>query len=145
MIDIDHFKCVNDNFGHHVGDIVLKTFVEKLKQSTGMNVIRYGGEEFMLISNSPDELYKKIEKSREEISKIIFITDKKEFSVNFSSGIGKTPVEADEFLYLAKNLGRGQTQLSPEIENLIISKRIDSIKIENDFFLDFDYSDSYSR
>lgn len=51
MGDIDHFKRINDNFGHLVGDAVLKRFAELLTKSVGTNdiVARYGGEEFAVI------------------------------------------------------------------------------------------------
>ena len=52
MCDIDHFKAINDNHGHHGGDAVLRTFAELLKKMTRRHidcVVRYGGEEFLLI------------------------------------------------------------------------------------------------
>ena len=51
MVDIDHFKAVNDNFGHATGDKVIKRLAEILKSSTRKNdlVARYGGEEFCLV------------------------------------------------------------------------------------------------
>lgn len=52
MCDLDHFKAINDSFGHHGGDAVLRTFAELLKQMTRRHidcVVRYGGEEFLLI------------------------------------------------------------------------------------------------
>ena len=51
MFDIDHFKKVNDTFGHDVGDEVLKEFVEIIKSISRFNdiLIRWGGEEFLMI------------------------------------------------------------------------------------------------
>ena len=51
LIDIDHFKQVNDNYGHSTGDVVLKSFVKVLQSTIRQNdvVIRWGGEEFLLI------------------------------------------------------------------------------------------------
>ncbi|OIQ74500.1 phytochrome-like protein cph2 [mine drainage metagenome] len=52
MCDLDHFKCINDSYGHHGGDAVLRTFSDLLQKMTRKNidsVVRYGGEEFLLI------------------------------------------------------------------------------------------------
>jgi diguanylate cyclase (GGDEF)-like protein len=49
MLDIDHFKKVNDNYGHDVGDQVLKMVASRLKQVSGGKVYRYGGEEFTAV------------------------------------------------------------------------------------------------
>lgn len=52
MCDLDHFKVVNDNYGHHGGDAVLRSFSHLLNKMTRQNidsVVRYGGEEFLLI------------------------------------------------------------------------------------------------
>ncbi len=145
MLDIDHFKKVNDTYGHQAGDVVLRKFAEKLKEATDLNVIRYGGEEFMLITKDPAELHKKIEKARQEISHLVFISDGKEFSINFSAGIGRTPKQADQQLYNAKNAGRAQTQISPEIKKEIDKKQSFDFSMpfdnsEVDFFEDISYS-----
>jgi diguanylate cyclase (GGDEF)-like protein len=52
LVDLDHFKAVNDNFGHHAGDLVLKQAAQRLQSATreGDELIRWGGEEFMLVS-----------------------------------------------------------------------------------------------
>lgn len=52
MCDLDHFKAINDTYGHHGGDAVLRTFAELLRKMTRRHidcVVRYGGEEFLLI------------------------------------------------------------------------------------------------
>jgi diguanylate cyclase (GGDEF)-like protein len=60
MLDIDHFKSINDRFGHDIGDVVLATVASKLKQVTRTEdlVCRWGGEEFLLVvvlnKNEPD-------------------------------------------------------------------------------------------
>ncbi len=133
MLDIDYFKKVNDNYGHGVGDIVLKTFVEKLKEITKLNIIRYGGEEFMLIHHDPNELLEKIEQARREISNIIFRFENKQFNINFSAGIGKTPKEADKCLYNAKNNGRAQTRITADIEKKLYDKKFQFDICEFDF------------
>jgi diguanylate cyclase (GGDEF)-like protein len=52
MCDIDHFKAVNDRFGHHAGDLVLKELVARISRSIRYEndwVARYGGEEFVIV------------------------------------------------------------------------------------------------
>ena len=73
VCDLDHFKQINDTYGHDVGDIVLKEFVDKVKESIGKDDIfaRVGGEEFMIILPDTDtitarNLSEKIRKSIEE-------------------------------------------------------------------------------
>ncbi|MBP7652568.1 GGDEF domain-containing protein [Candidatus Dependentiae bacterium] len=145
ILDIDHFKMVNDTYGHQAGDVVLQKFAEKLKASTEMSVIRYGGEEFMLVAKDPVELHAKIEKARHEISNLVFISYRKEFSINFSAGIGRTPKQADEYLYQAKNAGRAQTRISPDIEKKIDKKQSFDFSMPLDNEIDFFEGISYSR
>ena len=134
ILDIDYFKKVNDTYGHITGDIILKIFVEKLKKITELQVIRYGGEEFMLIYSNPSMLFEKIETARNEISKLTFIFNNQKFNINFSAGIGKTPQEADLQLYKAKNSGRAKTKISEEIEKEIFEKKINLEPYEYDLF-----------
>jgi diguanylate cyclase (GGDEF)-like protein len=57
MCDLDHFKIVNDSYGHHGCDAVLRAFSELLKQMTRKHidsVVRYGGEEFLLVLPETD-------------------------------------------------------------------------------------------
>jgi diguanylate cyclase (GGDEF)-like protein len=58
VLDLDHFKHVNDRFGHEEGDRVLRTFVELVKRSTRATdrLFRYGGEEFVLLMEHTDEI-----------------------------------------------------------------------------------------
>jgi len=110
MLDIDHFKKINDTYGHQRGDEVLKTFVEIIKKNIrrGDVLIRYGGEEFLLFLPNTNKKEALI-----VIAKIRMALKEEDFT--FSAGIadeGNTLAEmiqiADERLYKAKNTGRNK-------------------------------------
>ncbi len=131
MIDIDHFKNVNDKYGHLCGDEVLKKISFILKEKTReINVIgRYGGEEFIILGPISD--YKSAfyiaERLRTIIENTTFYCDEKkeEFKITISAGVSvwnqkiKNYREllklADEALYLAKRNGRNQVRMSDEL------------------------------
>ncbi|RJQ40358.1 MAG: sensor domain-containing diguanylate cyclase [Nitrospiraceae bacterium] len=123
MIDIDHFKKINDNYGHRTGDIVLSEFAQLLKKHTRKSDVlaRYGGEEFIvLLPQTPQEAaVSKAETIRAFIKKHKFrgIKDKKGLTV--SIGISSYPPHsvrnkedmitiADNALYKAKSTGRNR-------------------------------------
>ena len=118
MIDIDHFKDVNDNFGHQVGDDILKEFADVLLQNTRKSDIlsRIGGEEFtIIVSNDTEESACAFaSKLRKEIAQHEFkVVGKITVSVGISSFIkNDTPQtlfkRVDDAMYQAKNNGRNQ-------------------------------------
>ncbi len=118
MIDIDYFKKVNDDFGHPVGDVVLKDLADALIDCVRKSdrVFRYGGEEFAIILPHTG-----LEKARRLAERIRYTIEKMSFigglHITVSIGIGQysdglTPgdlvKQADEGLYLAKNRGRNR-------------------------------------
>ncbi len=118
MLDIDHFKKVNDAHGHLFGDEVLTTIAETLLKSTRNDdtVARYGGEEFSIIIDCADcEMVTDIaERIRENVEQLVF---KNNIFVTISIGIteyreGDTCFNilkrADDNLYLAKKQGRNR-------------------------------------
>jgi|GEM_PF-1622344 len=122
MLDLDHFKHVNDNYGHAVGDDVLKRFAQ-LVQSTVRDsdlVARLGGEEFgiLLPDTNLDEARAFAERIRLQVEQIGFETDSQAFHVTVSTGVAsfrhQSGVEtfqslaarADMALYQAKHEGR---------------------------------------
>jgi two-component system, cell cycle response regulator len=124
ILDIDHFKKINDQFGHIKGDEVLSTFATFLNENTKNTdiVFRYGGEEFIILFQNVDH-QQAIEISRgilEQFSKIQFESNGKIFSVTFSGGVHsiyspettlETALEmADQALYRAKELGRSRVE-----------------------------------
>ena len=124
MGDIDHFKNVNDTYGHPAGDKVLKAFGELIKKySRGSDIYcRYGGEEFLLVcpEMSSEKAYERAEQLRMEISATPIISDGAVITVRASFGIASYPQHgdtdnalisaADNALYEAKNAGRNQVK-----------------------------------
>lgn len=132
VVDIDHFKSVNDNYGHLIGDkclaIVAKLISQSLKRSTD-KAFRYGGEEFCIILPDTDAegAFKIAEELRSLISEQMIKDDEYEFSLTISCGISTYLQQAeigpeqifsgaDKALYQAKSNGRNQTQQYTFIE-----------------------------
>ncbi|WP_166241320.1 sensor domain-containing diguanylate cyclase [Paenibacillus turpanensis] len=119
IIDIDHFKSVNDTFGHQKGDEVLKFLADKLKELTRAEDIccRFGGEEFVILSPQANssESYRMAERLRLEMENTVCPIGK---SITVSIGIASSPKDglvlpeikdkADQALYSSKNNGRNQ-------------------------------------
>ena len=121
MFDIDHFKKVNDTYGHLIGDFVLKGIARIIKKNTrkGDFAIRYGGEELLLVTPFTDKkaAYECAEKIRAQIEKKTFHSNGIPVQVTVSAGIGELEGEeslaeliekADEKLYQAKESGRNR-------------------------------------
>jgi two-component system, cell cycle response regulator len=135
MCDLDHFKQVNDTYGHQTGDTVLKGFADIINQSTRDKVdwaVRYGGEEFIIILPETDLEGAQVvaERLRKSAAETVFTAGEASEEVTFfitaSFGVTslneKTPWEklsidviiqhADGLLYAAKDGGRNQVKLS---------------------------------
>jgi diguanylate cyclase (GGDEF)-like protein len=121
MVDIDHFKSVNDNHGHPVGDEVLIELVQRLDTLTrGTDVVyRFGGEEFAVIATCLDsaDLMQLLERMRAGIERPAFNTQAGPLTITVSLGAtqyqpGDAPEtlikRADEGLYVAKSAGRNR-------------------------------------
>lgn len=123
MVDIDHFKKVNDTFGHTAGDLVLKEIATLLKNSTRKKdtVARYGGEEFILILPEAGlEVTVAIaERIRRQIEHTSFEVGQTQLNLTVSLGISSFPSHharskedliqmADQALYDAKRGGRNR-------------------------------------
>ncbi|MDR1685497.1 MAG: diguanylate cyclase [Desulfovibrio sp.] len=119
MFDIDHFKAVNDTFGHPAGDAVLKEVAQVLQECsrTGDLVCRYGGEEFVLLlpGSGIDTAVSVAERMRERVSEKVCLPDGRHVTV--SAGCSEHAEgeygalvlrRADEALYAAKNSGRNR-------------------------------------
>lgn len=125
MTDIDYFKRVNDQYGHGIGDQILKTFATQLKQNirqtSGDWVARYGGEEFLIfLANCPEnQAYKITEKLRNHIEHIIIPTSPGPLCITASFGVHtfhgqesdmqQLLEKVDNHLYQAKQAGRNCT------------------------------------
>ncbi len=121
IMDVDHFKSVNDTFGHAVGDVVLKKLVELLKATlrTADVLARYGGEEFVILMPETSEENAKLacERFRKLIEKHPWKTIHPDLSITMSLGLASNNhlsdisslfELADTKLYEAKHNGRNQ-------------------------------------
>jgi diguanylate cyclase (GGDEF)-like protein/PAS domain S-box-containing protein len=122
IMDMDHFKQFNDNYGHKCGDVVLQAFANFLIEHTrrGDVVCRYGGEEFViLMPNAPLEMaYERVDTWRQDFSESTIPYAGIKFSATFSAGVAVFPEHgptgdailqaADKALYASKNSGRNR-------------------------------------
>jgi diguanylate cyclase (GGDEF)-like protein len=121
MLDLDHFKSVNDTYGHPAGDQVLVALSRLLQQRLrGSDMVgRYGGEEFALILRSAtlDQGIAVVDSIRHDFSRICFQFMGQELFFTFSAGVAAYPDfrgdaelthAADQALYAAKHKGRNQ-------------------------------------
>lgn len=121
MLDIDHFKQINDQYGHTAGDEVLKQIADTVRNVTRATdmTFRYGGEEFVVVLSKTDIAGAEIiaDRIRQHISAKPFETQAGAIPVTASIGASKLNKSerikdlfnrADQALYLAKNSGRNQ-------------------------------------
>ncbi|MGH8671684.1 MAG: diguanylate cyclase [Burkholderiales bacterium] len=125
MLDIDHFKMVNDTYGHPVGDRVIKSLSRLMQQRLRKTDLigRYGGEEFAVILTNTEQkpALKVFDAIREDFALIPQHAEGAEFTVSFSCGLASFPtfnsaatlsVAADKALYVAKRGGRNRVVLA---------------------------------
>lgn len=124
MMDIDHFKNVNDSYGHSVGDKVLQAVAEHLQSMVREIdiVARIGGEEFAFIlpETAIDEAVNMAERLRLKIAEARVPHEEKQIKITASFGVSSKPVEnetletmltrADDALFMAKKKGRNQVR-----------------------------------
>jgi diguanylate cyclase (GGDEF)-like protein len=122
LCDVDHFKKVNDGYGHPIGDEVLRRVARVLQEVPRKIDVpaRYGGEEFAVLLDNVDVAQAKAvaERIRIEISKVVVDTEKGPLSVTESIGVAAVPEDgrdratlierADLALYNAKHTGRNR-------------------------------------
>jgi diguanylate cyclase (GGDEF)-like protein len=129
LIDLDHFKRVNDTYGHDAGDAVLKAFAEILKSTTRASDIsgRIGGEEFLYVVTHADEEHVPIivERTRTRLMAQTFSFGESVVTVTASFGaagfhgggaapaFGELVSRADRALYRAKQRGRNRAEFEP--------------------------------
>jgi diguanylate cyclase (GGDEF)-like protein len=126
LVDVDHFKLVNDTYGHAVGDSVLRTLVTLMRDGIADPApdgfcARYGGEEFALVlsGSGPDDAVATCERIRARVEDHDWTTIAPDLRVTVSAGVGCLEVTAsdddptptaldrvDELLYVAKRTGR---------------------------------------
>lgn len=130
LCDIDHFKSVNDTYGHPVGDQVLKGVARILAREARTTdvVARYGGEEFAVVMPETDTAGALViaERIRERVGKLVTETDQGPLQVTMSLGVATFPPDAkgkpelveraDGCLYHAKRHGRNQVVAAAQLE-----------------------------
>lgn len=145
ILDIDHFKKVNDTWGHHAGDVAIKSVVnvtETCLRTTDFvaatqdllanpgpvaEVSRMGGEEFLVLLPETDTAGALVvaERVREQIAATPVVTEEQTFNITVSLGVSTLQAgddvdsflqRADAGLYVAKESGRNQTQVGPPKE-----------------------------
>ena len=126
LLDIDHFKAVNDEYGHQVGDRTLQAVANVLREVLRGSdyAFRYGGEEFLLVLVETTESQARVvaERVRQKIESLSIETDQgRQFSVTASLGIAlydghpdyrRAIDRADAALYRAKHGGRNRTEIA---------------------------------
>jgi diguanylate cyclase (GGDEF)-like protein len=135
VLDIDHFKSVNDTFGHLIGDEVLLAFANLMRRSLreGDGCYRYGGEEFIILLHDlrREQVITILERLRGHVANHVFPQ-----AMHITVSIGFTQIggqrfpaeiveEADRALYYAKNHGRDQVR---EFETLSLAGEIEMPK-----------------
>lgn len=131
LTDIDHFKSINDTYGHPVGDEVLRqvsrAFQELLRQTD--LPARYGGEEFVVILEGTDldGAVQIAERLRQAVAALTFTSAQREFSISMSFGLSSYPTDAedkatlietaDQALYYAKTHGRNQVRMWRDVRH----------------------------
>ncbi|WP_051920673.1 GGDEF domain-containing protein [Thermodesulfobacterium hydrogeniphilum] len=126
MIDLDNFKNINDTYGHLLGDVVLKNVAKTIKNNVKISdeVIRYGGEEFLVIAYRCDLKTGKIvaERLRKKVEKIK-IKGYPDIHITVSIGVAcyhpgddlfSTIEKADKAMYQAKRLGKNRVEIWKE-------------------------------
>lgn len=127
VLDIDHFKSINDSFGHAMGDSALKALVNRVNDKIRSSDIlfRYGGEEFTIVLSNTDSegAILLAERIREAVEDMIYIND--DVTMQFTVSIGVSTLaknesgtvlfdRADKALYEAKRGGRNQVVLADQ-------------------------------
>lgn len=129
FVDLDHFKRVNDELGHLQGSLVLKQIAKILKTEVREvdTVIRYGGDEFVVILLGTSAIYAQqvSDRIRKKIEKMPFNREHKNLSVTSSIGISSYPDHgdqknklleiADQAMYLSKKKGKNTVTLADEV------------------------------
>lgn len=129
FFDLDHFKKLNDTYGHECGDVVLSTFGKILSKSVREHDVagRYGGEEFVAIIhfNLNRELLQFLKRIKTIVTENSFLYKDKKIKVTFSAGVAirssytsyeNTLQKADMLLYQAKENGRNKIILENGME-----------------------------
>lgn len=121
VLDIDHFKRINDNYGHSCGDAAIKAVVEAAKECARStdSLYRYGGEEFVILLRNTDQTgaYLLADRIRSQVEKLVFLFGDERVDMTISAGVSSLSNQekaehlfdrADSALYTAKHSGRNR-------------------------------------
>ena len=140
LIDIDHFKAINDTYGHDAGDAVLVDVAQRMEQTVGQAglVCRFGGEEFLvlLFELNHHQLFEKAEMIRRSIMCQKVMLRGNAVAVTVSIGVASGNLEndnvsesfnrlvsaADKQLFISKRNGRNQTTPAPDAINDVLTQ-----------------------
>jgi diguanylate cyclase (GGDEF)-like protein/putative nucleotidyltransferase with HDIG domain len=129
MLDVDHFKSVNDTYGHPVGDTVLKAVAHVIKRDCrDVDIpIRYGGEEFLIVLPEVNSEGARVvaERLRKSLNRELIEHEEIQLTVSASLGVACYPDDAenqhqllelvDKALYMSKRMGRNQVHTASEL------------------------------
>ena len=126
MLDLDHFKQLNDSHGHLAGDRMLRAFADQLRSNLRQSdiVCRWGGEEFILLlrETAPAQARQIAEKIRQQAASLQPLPDNPALALTVSIGVSSLQADealdpllarADRALYRAKQSGRNRVCLAP--------------------------------
>lgn len=133
ILDLDHFKRINDDYGHLIGDEVLTEVAAALQSNVRQTDIlgRYGGEEFIILAEDVDKniIIQLAKRCQQSIQQLAISIDQQKY-INITASFGVTVVchnhsmrqaikQADEAMYQAKRLGRNLIVLSDQTEGVV--------------------------
>lgn len=130
MLDVDHFKSINDTYGHPVGDTVLKTIAHIIKRDCrDVDIpVRYGGEEFLIVLPEVNIEGARVvaERLRKTLNREVITHEDIQLNVSASLGVACYPDDgdsqhqllelADKALYMSKRMGRNQVHVASELK-----------------------------
>jgi diguanylate cyclase (GGDEF)-like protein/putative nucleotidyltransferase with HDIG domain len=130
MLDVDHFKSINDTYGHPVGDTVLKSVAHIIKRDCrDVDIpVRYGGEEFLIVLPEVNIEGARVvaERLRKTLNREVITHEDIQLNVSASLGVACYPDDgdnqhqllelADKALYMSKRMGRNQVHIASELK-----------------------------
>jgi diguanylate cyclase (GGDEF)-like protein/PAS domain S-box-containing protein len=125
ILDVDHFKKINDTYGHKCGDLILRSLAKFLQENTRRSdiVCRFGGEEFVILmpDAASDSAYERAELFRSQFAAMVNEYEGKQVTCSFSAGVASFPMHsnsgetllnmADLALYQSKAQGRNRSTI----------------------------------